>query len=89
MVAEQSGHVCSIDNLQMARIAGLAGAPKIQGAGIDLMRKLGDEVAAGDVLYRVYASFGSDLEFARRSCARSNGYLIGDSCDVPQVYVEF
>ena len=85
----QAGVVIGIDNLQVARVARLAGAPKVIGAGVDLIRKLGDEVARGDILYRVHAEFPSDLEFARQACARSNGYLIGAAGEMPQVFVEF
>ena len=87
--APATGVVTGIDNLQLARIAGLAGAPKVNNAGVDLLRKLGDEVQAGDVLYRVHACFAADLEFARQACARSIGYTIGNAADVPHVFVEF
>jgi thymidine phosphorylase len=89
IVAPQAGVVCGIDNLQLARIARLAGAPKVRGAGVDLMHKLGDEVQIGDVLYRVHASFHSDLEFARQATLKSTGYSIGRAEDVPHVFVEF
>ena len=68
--AAGSGVVAGIDNLQIARMARLAGAPKVHGAGVDLFRKLGDAVAAGDVLYRVHAGYPADLEFARLRPAR-------------------
>ena len=87
--ATESGVVASIDNLQVARIARLAGAPKVVEAGVDLFRKLGDTVAVGDALYRVHASFQSDLTFARQACAKSTGYTIGAPGDVPHVFVEF
>lgn len=87
--ANQAGAVTDIDNLQIARIARVAGAPKVVGAGLDLMRKLGDLVASGDVLYRVYAGFQSDLEFARQACGRSTGFTLGRTEDVPRVFVEF
>ncbi len=82
------GHVTSIDNLQIARIAGLAGAPKIPCAGLELHRKLGDRVKKGELLYRVFAGYPSDLAFARRSAERSNAYTIGKASDVPQVFVD-
>jgi len=87
--ASQAGVVTSIDNLQMARIAGLAGAPKVKNAGVDLLCKLGDAVALDTLLYRVHASFAADLEFARQACNRSTGYTIGDTADLPHVFVEF
>jgi predicted deacylase len=46
--APADGVVAGIDNVQIARIARLAGAPKVQGAGVDLLRKLGHAVAAGE-----------------------------------------
>ena len=87
--AAESGVVTGIDNLQVARMARLAGAPKVIGAGVDLFRKLGDAVSSGDVLYRVHAGFQSDLEFARQTCAKSTGYTIGRADEVPHVFVEF
>ena len=89
VVAPSSGVVSGIDNLQIARIAGLAGAPKVPNAGVDLLHKLGDKVQAGDVLYRVHASYPADLEFARQACKKSIGYCLGEASDVPRVFVEF
>ncbi len=87
--AAASGVVAGIDNLQIARIARLAGAPKVQGAGVDLLCKLGDAVAQGQTLYRVHAGFAADLEFARQACAHATGYRVGTADDVPRVFVEF
>jgi thymidine phosphorylase len=87
--APQAGVVCGIDNLQLARIARLAGAPKVTNAGVDLLCKLADPVDAGTVLYRVHAGFASDLAFARQVCEKSCGYVIGRKEDVSHVFVEF
>jgi len=87
--ATESGVVSGIDNLQLARIARLAGAPKVISAGVDLFRKLGEAVSTGDLLYRVHAGFSSDLDFARQACAKSTGYTVGQAGDVPHVFVEF
>jgi thymidine phosphorylase len=89
VTAQSAGVVTNIDNLQIARIARLAGAPKVTGAGLDLYRKLGQSVARGDVLYRVYASFPSDLAFATQACTKDAGYSIGLAADIPQVAAEF
>ena len=40
VVTSESGVVTAIDNLHIARLARLAGAPKVIGAGIDRLRKL-------------------------------------------------
>jgi thymidine phosphorylase len=87
--ASTGGIVTSIDNLQLARIAGLAGAPKVNNAGVDLQHKLGDMVQPGAVLYRVHASFAADLEFARQASRKASGYTIGTAADMPHVFVEF
>ena len=89
VVAPASGVVAGIDNYQIARVARLAGALKVPGAGVDLMHKLGDTVAAGDLLYRVHASYPADLEFARHACERDSGYRLGTADEVPRVFVEF
>jgi thymidine phosphorylase len=89
VLAAQNGVVTGIDNLQIARIARLAGAPKVQGSGVDLLHKLGESVNAGDVLYRVYAAFPADLEFARQASQRSAGFSLGRAEDVPSLFVEF
>jgi thymidine phosphorylase len=89
VLAERDGVVTGIDNLQLARIANLAGAPKVQGAGVDLLRKLGEPVHTGDCLYRVYADFPADLAFARQATERANGVSLGRADQVPAVFVEF
>ena len=87
--APADGVVAGIDNQQIARIARLAGAPKVQGAGVDLLCKLGDAVVSGQPLYRVHADFPADLEFARQACAQGSGYRLGTADEVPRVFVEF
>ncbi|MCB1718012.1 MAG: thymidine phosphorylase, partial [Candidatus Competibacteraceae bacterium] len=74
--ADRAGIVTGIDNLQMAKIARIAGAPMDKKAGVDLLRKTGDTVNAGDVLYRVYAEFMSDFEFAQKLVEQNNGYTL-------------
>jgi len=89
VLAADSGVVIGIDNLQIAQVARLAGAPKVKGAGVDLLRKLGDAVTAGEALYRIHASYPADLEFARLASVRASGFSIGAEADVPRVFVEF
>jgi thymidine phosphorylase len=87
--APHAGVVTSIDNLQLARIAGLAGAPKVKSAGVDLLCKLGDEMHADALLYRVHASYPTDLEFARQACKKSIGFRLGNAADLLHAFVEF
>ncbi len=89
VLAGRDGFVEAIDNLEIATIARLAGAPKVSGAGVDLFRKLGDRVRADDVLYRIYADYPADLEFARRMSDRFSAYRIGDKEPSPHAFVEF
>lgn len=73
----------TIDNLRLARIARLAGAPQVEGAGVDLLCKVGAVVAEGQVLYRIHACYPADLCFACDMAARGSGYTLGsqgDSC---------
>ena len=87
--AQRSGMVTGIDNLQLARIARLAGAPKVSNAGVDVCHQLGSEVQAGEVLYRVYAAYPADLAFAQQAISKSDGYTLGEAVDLPHVFVEF
>ena len=87
--AASSGTVIAIDNVQLARIARSAGAPRAKGSGVDLMVKLGEQVIKGQLLYKVYAAFPTELEFARQACERSSGYTIGPADALQPLFVEY
>jgi thymidine phosphorylase len=87
--AESSGTVIAIDNYQMARIARMAGAPMDKGAGVDLLRKLGDQVKKGEPLYRVHASFPADFRFAGNLVDSDSGYRLGAPDQIPAAFAEF
>ena len=87
-LAEADGVVTAIDNLIMARIARMAGAPMDSGAGVDLYKKLGDTVKKGDPLYRIYAEFNADFRFACDLSNRNNGYTIGSEDQLPGHFVD-
>jgi thymidine phosphorylase len=74
--AATDGVVSAINNLQLARIARLAGAPQVPGAGVDLLHKVGETVRAGQRLYRVHAHFAADLRFATDQAQRDSGYTL-------------
>lgn len=78
IIAGSDGLVTHIDNFQMAKIARLAGAPMMKKAGVDLVKKLGNPVKKGDLLYRIYAEFPADFKFAQDLAAQNNGYTIGN-----------
>jgi len=77
VLASASGTITNIDNLQMAHIARLAGAPMDPGAGVDLHRKLGEQVSENDPLYTIHAEFAADFRFACEAAAKENGYQVG------------
>ncbi len=76
--APKKGSISAIDNLHIARIARLAGAPMDKGAGVDLHKKLGDTVEEGEPLYSIYAEFPSDFHFAIQSASEDMGYTLSD-----------
>ncbi|MGM0595349.1 MAG: thymidine phosphorylase family protein [Pseudomonadota bacterium] len=86
--AGKDGVVTQIDNYLLAKLARLAGAPMDKGAGVDLLKKLGDEVRKGETLYRVHAEYQSDFNFARALTKTQTGYLIGRPEEVSKTYME-
>jgi len=86
--ADRSGFITSIDNYHLARVARLAGAPMDKGAGVDLFKKLGDSVEQGEPLYRVYAEFQADYQFALKMTEQDSGYSIGREAAVAKSYME-
>ena len=86
VTAPRSGYVTAIDNLQLARIARMAGAPMDMGAGVDLLKKIGDKVEEGEVLYCIYAEFPSDFDFAIEQAKRDIGFAIGEQPAAPTYF---
>lgn len=74
--ADLDGVVVEMDCFRLGRIARLAGAPMDKGAGIDLFKKVGDEVSKGEPLYRIHSCFQSDFEFASKMAATDNAITI-------------
>lgn len=79
IAADQDGVVAAIDCHRIARIARLAGAPTDKGAGIDLLKKVGDPVQQGESLYRVHAVHATDFRFATEMADAGNGYQLAAS----------
>ena len=88
ITAGNPGFVVAINNFQLSKIARLAGAPMDKGAGVDLFVKLGDPVKADTVLYRIYAQFPADFDFACTLAQQGSGYQIGSEKQIPTAYVE-
>ncbi len=76
VVATSSGVVESIDNERINKIGVLAGASKYHGAGIDLMKKVGDKVEQGETLYRLHSVNSTDFAFANSVVDGYTGYEI-------------
>lgn len=77
VTSPRRGQIQAIDNLMIARIAHLAGAPLNPGSGIDLTRKLGEHVNKGDLLYTVYTNFPMNKQFVTHFLQeQGNGYVI-------------
>lgn len=89
VIACCDGVVTSIDNFQMAKIARLAGAPMMKKAGVDLLKKLGNPVKKGDILYRIYAEFPADFKFAQDLATQNNGYTIGSDEQIIKSLIAF
>lgn len=89
VLAPEDGVVLGIDNLKLARIARLAGAPKAIGAGVDMLARIGDRVTAGQPLYRVYAAYRTEQNFARQAAERHSGFALGLAENLQTLNVEF
>ncbi|QJD30361.1 thymidine phosphorylase family protein [Methylococcus geothermalis] len=89
VLADRTGMVVAIDNFFLAQTARLAGAPISRGAGVDLLHKLGDMVEEGQPLYRVYAEFPANFEFAHEFTRVRSGYRIGDAQSLRRLHTEF
>ncbi|TFH87897.1 thymidine phosphorylase family protein [Billgrantia azerbaijanica] len=89
VIAPRAGVVTALDNLKLARIARLAGAPKAAGAGVEMRVRIGDTVEAGESLYRVYAAYRNELAFAHQSSERDNGVTLGNAEEIQRPNVEF
>lgn len=84
--AASDGVVIATDNLRIARIARLAGAPQVPSAGLDLLKKLGDRVSQGEPLYRIHAQYEADLRFALAHAQKDSGYALGSAQELPREF---
>lgn len=76
ITSNRNGTVTAIDCFRIARIARLAGAPASKGAGVDLLKKIGDVVKSGEPLYRIYAAVETDFEFSTEMAEHDSGYIV-------------
>ena len=78
MTAQADGIVAAIDCYRLNRIARLAGAPMDRGAGIDVLKKVGDPIRRGEPLYRIHACMSSDFRFAVDLAEEDDGFAVAD-----------
>lgn len=74
--AARAGRIGEIDGWCMSGIARRAGAPFDKSAGIDLLRRVGDDVTVGEGLFTIHASAGPDLEAAVAMAAQDDGFVL-------------
>ena len=76
VLAQSSGTISAIDNKIIQKIGMFAGMAQYAGAGLYLMKKNGDKVAKGDVLYRIYACDAGAFALANSFAEANCGYEI-------------
>jgi len=74
--APRDGTVTAIDCLQIASIARTAGAPTDAGAGVLMLKRIGDVVRRGEPLCRIHACDPFDFGFAVEAAGETAGFDI-------------
>jgi thymidine phosphorylase len=74
ILARNDGTITNIDCLRLNRLARMAGAPIDKGAGIRILKKIGDRVEKGEPIYRIHALEPSEYELAVASALTEDGY---------------
>ena len=64
VISTRSGYVNRVNNKDLVTIAKILGAPSDKGAGLEVIKKRGHRVEAGDVLFRLYADNDAKLAHA-------------------------
>ena len=76
ILAPNDGIVAGIDCLRLNRLARMAGAPIDKGAGIRVLKKIGDRVEKGEPIYRIHAFEPSEYELAVGAAKTDAGYQV-------------
>jgi thymidine phosphorylase len=74
VVAPKDGVVEGVDCHRIAILARFAGAPTDPGAGIDLLKAVGDRVRKGEPLYRIHGADPADFAYAVDAAAQLSGF---------------
>ncbi len=81
VTATRAGRITGIDNRRLSRLAKLAGAPRAQGAGVELHATVGTPVDRDEPLLTIHAETPGELDYAR-AYLRANAQMI-DLEDAP------
>lgn len=76
VVAPYDGVVSAINNVTINKIGVYAGATQCLGSGLDLKKKTGDRVKAGEVLYTIYSCNAADFDVVSQLVEVDSGYSI-------------
>jgi thymidine phosphorylase len=76
ILSSTDGVVTSVDCFRIAQLARLAGAPLDRGAGLDMLKRVGDRVEAGEPLYRIHSAGQSHFDFAIEAAKEVNGFAL-------------
>ena len=76
VVAPYDGVVSAINNVTINKIGVYAGATQCLGSGLDLKKKTGDRVKAGEVLYTIYSCNVADFDVVSQLVEVDSGYSI-------------
>jgi len=76
-LSTKSGRVIKIDNILIARIARIAGAPHDKSAGIYLYKHTGDKVKKGDMLFTIYAEGKHEFDYAKDVAKQNKAFVVG------------
>jgi thymidine phosphorylase len=75
VLSRRSGVVTAIDNRRLARLAKLAGAPRMPSAGLELHARVGSTVEVGRPLFTLHAGAPGELDYALRYAAENMDVL--------------
>lgn len=76
IAAPRDGEVGAIDCYRIASLARLAGAPTDPGAGIDLLKRVGDTVRLGEPMYRIHGEDAADFGAACDAASDVSGFTL-------------
>ncbi len=76
LIAQRDGKVKSINNILIAKLARIAGAPQNPGAGIFLDKHISDRVKKGERLLTVYAATKHKIEYVKQALIEMQDMMI-------------